>query len=125
MPVFFFHGFGTTRVACPPDAPAIERGIRLISVDRPGIGLSDSKPGRTLHWPADVAQLADQLGLDDFAIVCWSGGGPYGLARGRPGVARQRHRCGQPGGTARRSGDPGHLRRFDRNAVRAAGRARG
>ena len=36
-----------------------EAGIRLIAVDRPGIGLSDHQPDRTiLDWPEDVAHLA-------------------------------------------------------------------
>ena len=83
-PVLFFHGFGTTRVICPPDGPARERGIRLIALDRPGIGLSESLPGRRLlDWPADVAELADRLELDRFSIIGWSGGGPYALACGR------------------------------------------
>ena len=69
-PVLFFHGFGTSRVICPPDdALARSVGARLIAVDRPGIGLSDPLPGRRLlDWPADVAQLANQLQLDRFAI---------------------------------------------------------
>ena len=59
-PVFFFHGFGTSRVICPPDEnPVNELGLRLIAVDRPGIGLSEALPGRTLlDWPTDVVQLA-------------------------------------------------------------------
>ncbi|HLB45042.1 MAG TPA: alpha/beta hydrolase, partial [Candidatus Limnocylindrales bacterium] len=82
-PVLFFHGFGTTRVICPPAQPAEELGIRLIAVDRPGIGLSDPKPGRNLlDWPADIAELADHLALDSFSIVGWSGGSPYALACG-------------------------------------------
>ena len=53
-PVLFFHGFGTTRVICPPDErPAHELGLRLIAVDRPGIGLSEALPG------AAPARLAD------------------------------------------------------------------
>jgi pimeloyl-ACP methyl ester carboxylesterase len=83
-PVLFFHGFGTSRVICPPDDNlARSVGARLIAVDRPGIGLSDPLPGRRLlDWPADVAQLANQLQLDRFAIVGWSGGGPYAAACG-------------------------------------------
>jgi pimeloyl-ACP methyl ester carboxylesterase len=58
-------------------------GARLIAVDRPGIGLSDPLPGRRLlDWPADVAELANQLELDRLAIVGWSGGGPYAAACG-------------------------------------------
>ena len=37
----------------------------MIAPDRPGIGLSDPKPGRGCSdWPADIAGLADALGID-------------------------------------------------------------
>lgn len=81
-PILFFHGFGSSRVVRhPDDSIAKELGIRLIAVDRPGIGLSTGLPGRRLlDWPSDVRQLADELGLAGFAIAAWSGGGPYALA---------------------------------------------
>lgn len=57
------------------------RHLRRITVDRPGTGLSDFQPGRTLlDWPADVAQLADALGIGQFAVLGTSGGGPYAAA---------------------------------------------
>jgi pimeloyl-ACP methyl ester carboxylesterase len=50
-------------------------------VDRPGIGGSDVLPRRTLaDWPNDVVELADRLGIDEFGVVGWSGGGPYAAA---------------------------------------------
>jgi len=53
----------------------------LITVDRPGIGGSDPKPGRSVaDWPADVEDLAEQLGLDRFAVSGWSAGSAYALA---------------------------------------------
>jgi len=53
-------------------------GLRIIAPDRPGMGLSDFKPGRGfLDWPADVVQLADHLGLRRFALLGNSGGGAY------------------------------------------------
>jgi len=83
-PVLFFHGFGTTRVICPPDNSARQLGVRMIAVDRPGLGLSTPRPGRgLLDWPPDVSEFADALGIERFAIVGWSGGGPYALACGR------------------------------------------
>jgi pimeloyl-ACP methyl ester carboxylesterase len=55
--------------------------VRLIAVDRPGVGGSDPKPGRTVaDWPADVEDLAEQLELDRFAVSGWSAGGAYALA---------------------------------------------
>jgi pimeloyl-ACP methyl ester carboxylesterase len=52
--------------------------VRLLTVDRPGIGGSDVLPGRTFaSWPGDVLELADALGVGKFGVVGWSAGGPY------------------------------------------------
>ena len=81
-PVFYFHGFPGSRLEAVLAAAAAARlGIRLIAVDRPGYGRSDDLPGRHLSdWPADVAALADALGLKDFGILGVSGGAPFALA---------------------------------------------
>jgi len=125
-PVLFFHGLGTTRVSCPPDeAPARALGVRLIAVDRPGLGLSDPCPRRRLlDWPMDVVELADQLGLARFAVVGWSGGGPYAAACGYL-LPNRVKAVGMVSAPAPLSGVSGvdYLRRFDRTAARAAGRA--
>jgi pimeloyl-ACP methyl ester carboxylesterase len=78
-PLLFFHGTpGSRRVARWADLVARRRGIRLIAPDRPGFGLSDFQPGRTLGaWPRDVVELADALFLERFAVAGVSGGGPY------------------------------------------------
>jgi pimeloyl-ACP methyl ester carboxylesterase len=83
-PVLFFHGFGSSRVVRHPDDDiATELGVRLIAVDRPGIGISSRQPNRRVtDWPADVAELLDALGIERCAIAAWSGGGPYALACG-------------------------------------------
>lgn len=79
-PVFHFHGSSGSRLERPPDEKMLA-GIRLITIDRPGHGLSDFKPDyRLLEWPDDVAALADHLGLDRFAVEGWSFGGPYAMA---------------------------------------------
>jgi pimeloyl-ACP methyl ester carboxylesterase len=60
---------------------AILQGVRLIVFDRPGIGRSDPKPEfGLLDWPDEVAEAANQLGIDRFAITGLSGGGPFALA---------------------------------------------
>jgi pimeloyl-ACP methyl ester carboxylesterase len=52
--------------------------VRVIAVDRPGIGGSDPQPRRNvLDWPNDVVALADSLALDRFAVLGFSFGGPY------------------------------------------------
>lgn len=80
-PVFLFHGTPHSRLWCP-DEPATEAaGVRLITVDRPGIGRSDVKIARTLgDWPADVVALAEALGIARFPVVGYSGGGIYAAA---------------------------------------------
>jgi len=56
-------------------------GVRLICTDRPGYGDSTFQPDRSLlDWGADIAQLADHLGFEIFAVVGHSGGGPHTLA---------------------------------------------
>jgi pimeloyl-ACP methyl ester carboxylesterase len=61
--------------------PATQTGVRLIGLDRPGMGLSDFQAGRQLlDWPSDVIELANCLQLDRFAVIGVSGGGPYALA---------------------------------------------
>ena len=81
-PVFFFHGLPGSRLQRHPDESiAIELGARIITIDRPGYGISDFQQGRQLlDWPNDVAQLADALKIDQFAAIGLSGGGPYLLA---------------------------------------------
>jgi pimeloyl-ACP methyl ester carboxylesterase len=55
----------------------------VIVYDRPGYGLSDPKPGRSVaDAAADIAAIADDLGLDRFAVMGASGGAPHALACG-------------------------------------------
>ncbi len=81
-PVLFFHGFPGSRLEAQLAHAAARRlGARVIALDRPGFGLSDFKRGRTyLDWPDDVAQAADLLAIERFAVMGLSGGGPYAAA---------------------------------------------
>jgi pimeloyl-ACP methyl ester carboxylesterase len=81
-PLFFFHGTPSSRLGLDwAETAAVEHGTRLISIDRPGHGLSDPDPGRTLLDGArDVEGFADALGIARFSVTGWSGGGPYVLA---------------------------------------------
>jgi pimeloyl-ACP methyl ester carboxylesterase len=83
FPILGFLGTPLSRLAhLGVDAPEAA-GVRLILVDRPGYGLSDFQPGRTLlDWPGDVVQVADALALDRFAVFGMSGGGPHAAACG-------------------------------------------
>lgn len=80
--IFHFHGHRSCRLEIQLIADAARRlGVRLIGLDRPGIGRSDAKPGfRILDWPCDVQDAADQLGIDTFAVSGLSAGGIYALA---------------------------------------------
>lgn len=79
IPVLLFHGTPGCRLDHDPfDRPT---HVRTIVADRPGFGLSDPAPDRTIgSWTSDVAELADALGLDRFRVAGISGGGPYALA---------------------------------------------
>jgi pimeloyl-ACP methyl ester carboxylesterase len=82
-PLFWFHGTPGGRRQIPPHARRLAAAgkVRIIAVERPGIGSSTPH----LHdnfaaWAEDVEQLADALALENFAVVGLSGGGPYTLA---------------------------------------------
>lgn len=82
QPLFHFHGHPGSRLEAQLAHGEAERGgVRIIAFDRPGYGLSDFKPRRKLlDWPDDVVEAADALGIERFAVVGASGGGPYALA---------------------------------------------
>lgn len=79
---FHFHGHGSSRLEALMLEDAAHRlGLRVIALDRPGIGYSDPRDGdRLLDWPHDVAEAADLLGIERFAVQGMSAGGPYALA---------------------------------------------
>ena len=82
VPVLWTHGGPGSRFEplWLRDAAA-EAGLRIVAVDRPGYGLSDPLPGRTiLDGVADLLAVADQLSLREFRTVGVSTGGAYALA---------------------------------------------
>jgi pimeloyl-ACP methyl ester carboxylesterase len=82
FPIFHFHGNGSSRLEVLTVQAEAERAfVRLICLDRPGIGGSDERRGyRLLDWPDDVVEVADQLGIERFAVEGFSGGAPFSLA---------------------------------------------
>jgi pimeloyl-ACP methyl ester carboxylesterase len=84
-PIFYFHGWPSSRLeGVVFHAAGLKLGARIISPDRPGLGLSDFKKGFAIrYWPEDVKILADSLNLDRFAVVGVSSGAPYALACAR------------------------------------------
>lgn len=82
-PVFWLHGTPGARRQIPEAAriAAVELDVRLIGVDRPGVGSSTPHLyDQVLDFAADLAELADALGVADFSMIGLSGGGPYVLA---------------------------------------------
>jgi pimeloyl-ACP methyl ester carboxylesterase len=81
-PLVFLHGFPGSRLAAAVlDEEARLSGVRVVAPERPGLGLSSPRPGRSLLDHAqDVRALADTLEIDRFAVLGESGGGPYALA---------------------------------------------
>jgi pimeloyl-ACP methyl ester carboxylesterase len=60
---------------------ATGNGLRLVSVDRPGVGRSSPQKDRTYHgWADDLLTIADALGYAQFGVSGWSEGGPWALA---------------------------------------------
>ena len=84
FPIISIHGTPGSRYGGPPPdkSDLYERlGVRAIGFDRPGYGLSTRRPDRSVaDAAADVAAIADELGLDHFAVTGGSGGGPHCLA---------------------------------------------
>jgi pimeloyl-ACP methyl ester carboxylesterase len=84
LPVFWHHG--TPNIGAPPEplfAAADQLGLRWVSYDRPGYGGSTPSPGRNIaSAAADVAAVADALGIERFAVMGHSGGAPHALACG-------------------------------------------
>ncbi len=82
FPVFTLHGTPGSRFARHFDESRYaDAGARVITYDRPGYGGSERDRGRrVVDCVADVAALADTLGIEQFAVTGGSGGGPHALA---------------------------------------------
>jgi pimeloyl-ACP methyl ester carboxylesterase len=84
LPVAVFWYHGSPNVGSPPEplfAAAEANGLYWVSYDRPGYGGSSPHEGRTVaSAAADVAAIADALGIARFAVLGHSGGGPHALA---------------------------------------------
>jgi pimeloyl-ACP methyl ester carboxylesterase len=83
-PALWFHGAMSSRLEGGFLAAAAgEIGVRLIALDRPGVGGSDPLPDRTATgYAADVAEVLDALGISRAAVGGQSNGGMYAMAVG-------------------------------------------
>jgi pimeloyl-ACP methyl ester carboxylesterase len=81
-PVIYFHGTASSRleVLLLKDL-AYDAGLQIIGIDRPGYGLSTFNPRKKLQdFNLDVNSLTDHLGIEQFGVLGWSGGGVFALA---------------------------------------------
>ncbi|HAU0262652.1 TPA: alpha/beta hydrolase [Legionella pneumophila] len=79
FPILFFHGLPGSRFeAGKLHLAALKVQVRLIGLDRPGMGLSSPQKNRTLlDWPEDIKEFATVLNLENLSIIGHSGGAPY------------------------------------------------
>ncbi|GAB2988690.1 alpha/beta fold hydrolase [Nocardioides montaniterrae] len=83
--VVWMHGTPGGRRQIPVEARAYaaEHGLRLVGVDRPGIGNSTAHLyDDILDWTGDLEVMLDALGIGEVRVIGLSGGGPYALAAG-------------------------------------------
>jgi pimeloyl-ACP methyl ester carboxylesterase len=80
-PVVYLHGTpGTAGSAALLDDAARRQGVRLLAISRPGYGASTTTAPGLLSVGRDVGELASGLGVEEFAVLGASGGGPFALA---------------------------------------------
>ncbi|WP_432523590.1 alpha/beta fold hydrolase [Kineococcus sp. SYSU DK006] len=86
-PVLLFPGAATSRSLGFGTHLLDGLGVRLVSLDRPGLGGSDPHPGRDLtSWAQDVRELCERAGLRDAAGVAFSQGSAFGFACAAAGL---------------------------------------
>ena len=118
-PVFYFHGTPGSRLDLAfADDLAAELGVRVVSFDRPGYGGSTPARFGLESIARDTAVVADELGVDRFATLGQSGGGPFALAAA--GVLGERvSRVGVAAGAAPFEQVPGAVDMLDDNDTAA------
>jgi pimeloyl-ACP methyl ester carboxylesterase len=83
--LFWLHGTPGARRQIPSEARefAEREGIRIVGVDRPGIGSSTPHVYDNIaDFTTDLEVVADRLGIHEMGVIGLSGGGPYALAAG-------------------------------------------
>jgi pimeloyl-ACP methyl ester carboxylesterase len=76
------HGGPSSRLEARLLADAASKNrLRLVCIDRPGIGQSSRQKSRTYAgWADDLVAIADAWGYREFGVPGWSEGGPWALA---------------------------------------------
>jgi pimeloyl-ACP methyl ester carboxylesterase len=81
--IIWMHGTPGARRQIPLEARAyaLANDVRIIGIDRPGIGSSTPHLyGSIGDWTGDLELLMDALAIDTCRLIGLSGGGPYVLA---------------------------------------------
>lgn len=85
-PVVYLHGSPSSRLELGLPGireAASDLGLRVLALDRPGVGLSTFYRYSIADYPRAVRSFADALGLGTFAVTGVSGGGKYACACAR------------------------------------------
>lgn len=82
FPIIYCHGSQSSRIEMHYDMSfAIENNLRIITIDRPGHGLSDfNSKGSILSFAKDVKELTEYLEIHKFSVAGMSAGSPFALA---------------------------------------------
>jgi len=80
-PIIYCHGSQSSRLEMHYDLSfASTNNLRIITIDRPGHGLSDfNAKGSILQFGNDVKQVIDHLGIERFSVAGMSAGAPFAL----------------------------------------------
>jgi pimeloyl-ACP methyl ester carboxylesterase len=100
--IIWMHGTPGARRQVPIEARvfAEDHDLRIIGVDRPGIGSSTPHLYENiLDWTGDLVEMCEVLDIDTFRVIGLSGGGPYALAAGAA-LPDRVHGVGVLGGVA-------------------------
>lgn len=113
------HGGPSSRLEARLFAESASKNrLRLVCVDRPGMGQSSRQQTRSYAgWADDLITIADALGYREFGVTGWSEGGPWALAAAAYiDPVRLRHVSSIAGGSYGAFGDnwaASHLSRID------------
>ncbi|SLN64291.1 GNAT family N-acetyltransferase [Oceanibacterium hippocampi] len=90
LPVIFCTGAGMSGALGFGHDALRHFGVRLLAVDRPGLGDSSPHPGKSLKsWSADIAEMTKARSLATCRAVGFSQGAPFALALAAAGVVER------------------------------------
>ncbi|WP_199296799.1 alpha/beta hydrolase [Leptolyngbya sp. FACHB-711] len=87
LPVLFCTGAGMSGSLGFGTNYLLELGLKLIAIDRPGLGASDAHPTKTLSsWVSDIQELIEAHHLMNVTAVGFSQGAPFAFALAGAGL---------------------------------------